>query len=59
MKSERIYLFIKGSQVPHAHIHLIPIYDQEKKEAGRLPRKKISREQLTETGGHLRGCWKN
>jgi len=56
LKSKYIYLFVKGSRVKHVHIHLIPV---NKKEAGHLPRKEISKKQLVKLGAILRNSMKS
>ena len=50
--AKRIYLFIKGFRIPHAHVHLIPV--RRGKEAGHLPRKKTTVKELSNIALKLR-----
>jgi len=57
LKSKHIYLFVKGRQIKHVHIHLIPI--NRRNDAGHLPRRKINSEKIVRIGTILRNSMKS
>ena len=50
---DRIGLTVLGLEVPHAHVHLIPIHDMSDMDFGR-PKLKLSHEQLPALAERLR-----
>lgn len=53
---QRIGVAVIGLEVPHAHIHLIPI-EQEKDMIFSNPKLQLSTEEMQETANKIHACW--
>lgn len=52
IQSPRIGIMVEGFGVPHAHIHLIPLYDGSS--MGRLPHTTVSEDEMAEIAQKLK-----
>ncbi len=53
-KPERIALVVHGYEIPHAHVHVIPLYNHEDLKFPQRPEKILSKDELAEVLADLK-----
>ena len=52
LKVERVLMIVEGFEVPHVHVHLIPVHDQP---LSKLTKKNVTQEELAQTKTKITG----